>query len=304
MPHRLNLKHLYYFWQIARTGSLTEAGEQLGLTPQTLSSQLAALEDSTGSLFVRQHRRLQLTPLGEEIKASADDIFALVEQLDQRLQTKQAAPLTLCAGISASIHKLTAYQLLEPAITLDQPLRLKCLTGHLPDLLKSLSSQKIDILLSDQLPPSQYNQLYCQHLFSSSLSLFAAETLIPSGSDQRFPELLHGLPILVNDLDAPYYAELNTWLKRQGIRMRTQLEVNDSALIKVFGRQGYGVFAAPSHIADEVCRQYGVQELGQIDSIQLPHYLISRTPLAMHIAVKAICTHFASKNTEERKEKI
>ena len=96
----------------------------------------------------------------------------------------------------------------------------------------------------------------------------------------------------MNDLDAPYFSELYAWLKQQGIRMRTQLEVNDSALIKVFGRQGFGVFAAPSHIADEVCRQYNVRELGAIDSIQLPHYMITRTPKPLHIAAKAIAEHF------------
>ena len=139
MPHRLNLKHLHYFWQIACSGSISEASEQLGLTPQTLSSQLASLETTTGPLFHRRGRGLQLTALGEEIKAYADDIFNLVEALDQRIRLpRDQQPLSFCAGISASIHKLTAYQLLEPAMQLEHPLRLRCLTGHLPDLIKSL----------------------------------------------------------------------------------------------------------------------------------------------------------------------
>lgn len=68
MPHRLNLKHLHYFWMIARTGSIAQAAEQLGLTAQTLSSQLGSLEEATGPLFHRKGRGLQLTALGEALK--------------------------------------------------------------------------------------------------------------------------------------------------------------------------------------------------------------------------------------------
>lgn len=182
---------------------------------------------------------------------------------------------------------------------LDQSLRLKCLTGHLPDLLKSLQQQKIDLLFSDQRPPLDSGQeLYCHPLFSTSLSLFAAESLAETLNITDFPAGLNGQPFLVNDLDAPYFSELYTWLKQQGIRMQTQLEVNDSALIKVFGRQGFGIFAAPSNIADEVCRQYNVRELGVIESIQLPHYMITRTPTPLHLAARAIHTHFCAGSTQ------
>lgn len=56
----LNLRHLYYFWVISREGSITNASEVLDLTPQTLSGQLASLEDSiNGRLFTRKHRQLK-----------------------------------------------------------------------------------------------------------------------------------------------------------------------------------------------------------------------------------------------------
>ena len=36
---RLNYKQLYYFWHVARSGSVTRAAEQLHLTPQTVSGE-------------------------------------------------------------------------------------------------------------------------------------------------------------------------------------------------------------------------------------------------------------------------
>ena len=71
----LNLKHLYYFWVIAESGSIARASDQLDLAPQTLSSQLSAFEARTGALFFRKGRGLKLTPLGEQLRHYASQIF-------------------------------------------------------------------------------------------------------------------------------------------------------------------------------------------------------------------------------------
>ena len=36
----LNYKQLYYFWNVAKAGSITRAAERLHLTPQTISGQI------------------------------------------------------------------------------------------------------------------------------------------------------------------------------------------------------------------------------------------------------------------------
>ena len=38
--NKINLKHLRYFWVVAREGSVTKASSQLHLTPQTLALEL------------------------------------------------------------------------------------------------------------------------------------------------------------------------------------------------------------------------------------------------------------------------
>ncbi len=40
----LNYHHLYYFWRVAREGSLSRAAEQLRLSHSTLSTQIRSLE--------------------------------------------------------------------------------------------------------------------------------------------------------------------------------------------------------------------------------------------------------------------
>ena len=58
----MNYKHLHYFWATAHAGGVMRAGEQLHITPQTLSGQIKLLEERLGcALFTKSGRRLELT---------------------------------------------------------------------------------------------------------------------------------------------------------------------------------------------------------------------------------------------------
>ena len=65
----MNFKHLYYFWAAAKAGGIVRAGEQLHITPQTLSTQIKLLEESMGChLFQKNGRGVELTPEGDPSK--------------------------------------------------------------------------------------------------------------------------------------------------------------------------------------------------------------------------------------------
>lgn len=58
----INLKHLRYFAEVARRGSVTQAARALFVTPQTVSGQVQELERAVGQpLFERIGRRFVLT---------------------------------------------------------------------------------------------------------------------------------------------------------------------------------------------------------------------------------------------------
>lgn len=286
----LNFRHLYYFWMIAREGSLSAASDRLELTPQTLSGQLAALEHQLGgALFQRRNRRLRLTDFGDTVFRYADEMFTTAESLSELLQQPpEHRPLTLAAGLSASIHKLIAYHLLEPALGLSREVRLQCQTGDTDSLLDRLARKELDVVLTDRQPPSaRAASFHAYHLTSSSVSLFAAPSL---ATELRggFPASLDGAPFLATSVDAPYFTELMNWFAGNRVRVRVVAEVDDSALIKVFGRQGLGYFAAPTAIEAEVCRQYQVEAIASITEVRDVLYAITRAGGSHHPAVAAI----------------
>ena len=61
----LNYHHLFYFWTVVRTGSITKACEELRLAPPTVSAQLKSFEDQLGEkLLKRSGRNLVPTEIG------------------------------------------------------------------------------------------------------------------------------------------------------------------------------------------------------------------------------------------------
>lgn len=283
----LNLRHLFYFWTIAREGSIVRAAEHLDLTPQTLSGQLATFESAVGGrLFRRANRSLQLTDFGRTVLGYADEMFQTAQALSDVIsQPPEERPLSLSMGIAASIHKLIAYHLTEPVLALRREVRLTCHTGDPDLLLKRLTQREMDVVLTDRQPSSdEAGRFRTYRLASSSMSLFAipalAETLRP-----RFPASLDGQPFLATSLKAPYVTALMNWFASQSIRVKVVAEVDDSALIKVFGRQGLGYFAAPTAISDEVCRQYQVEHIARISEVRDTLFAVTRSGKSHNAAV-------------------
>ena len=79
---RLNYRHLYYFWIVAKEGHLTRVAEQLHVSQSALSTQIRQLEEQMGQpLFIRKARTLTLTEVGHVVLSYADSIFALGSEL-------------------------------------------------------------------------------------------------------------------------------------------------------------------------------------------------------------------------------
>jgi LysR family transcriptional activator of nhaA len=81
---------------------------------------------------------------------------------------------------------------------------------------------------------------------------------------------------------------LDQWFESVNVRPAIVGEFEDSALLKVFGQRGLGLFVAPSIIATEVQRQYDVEIVGRLAGVTERFYAISLDRKLKHPAVAAI----------------
>lgn len=69
--------------------------------------------------------------------------------------------------------------------------------------------------------------------------------------------------------------ELTEWLTTQNITPHIVGEFDDTALLKVFGQMGHGVFALPTVIEDDIIQSLGVECIGRAESVRNRFYAIS-----------------------------
>jgi LysR family transcriptional activator of nhaA len=286
----LNYKHLHYFRTVAKAGAINRAAEKLHLTPQTLSGQISILEDRLGvALFRRAGRRLELTDAGRTALTYADEIFDVGAELEEALQNRATARVhPFRVGIADVVPKAIAYQLLAPALTLAEPVKLICKEERLEQLAAELSIHRLDMVLADRPLPSNMDIKGYSHPLGECGIAFLAARAIAGTLGQDFPANLHGAPLLIPGEDSALRVPLLRWLERRGIQPTIVGEFNDSALMSAFGQAGAGVFPVPLTTAQEAMRQHEVVELGQTLEIRERFFAISVERRLSHPAVLAV----------------
>ena len=292
----LNYHHLLYFWTVAKQGGLAKAAENLRLSSSTVSTQIGRLEESLGhKLFERQGRKLVMTDAGQVVYRYADEIFLLGREIFDSLRDQPAKrPLKVHIGIAEVIPKLLAKKFLMPVLQLSDDVQLICHENRSDRLLAELSIHNLDVVLTDTPVGSLAKVRAYNHLLGESgIMLFAAEPLARKYR-RNFPASLKDAPFLLPAVGTALRGQLTNWFDAHEIRPRIVGEFEDSALLKVFGQQGLGVFAAPVVIRSEVKKQYGVREIGLIEGQTEQFYAISVEKKLKHPAVVAIAE--AAKN--------
>lgn len=286
----LNYHHLRYFWVVAREGSVTRAARRLGVAVQTISVQIARLEQSLGkALLAPQGRRLVPTEAGRLALAYADQIFQLAERMDAALRNADATnSLRLAVGISDALPKLIAYRLMEAVFHLPQQVRLVCREGEFDTLLAELALHRLDVVLTDRPAPHGGNlKVFSHALGEFEITLFAAPELARRYR-KGFPANLDSAPLLLPTRGNALRGQIERWLETHDLTPLIVGEFEDSALLTTFGRAGLGLFPAPSVLGEEIAAQLGAEPVGVLTEVTEQYYAISNERRIRHPAVEAI----------------
>jgi len=265
------------------------ASERLHLAQPTLSAQIRSLERWFGQrLFERVGRRLALTDFGRIVYRYADEIFSLGEQLVEEIEGgSPAARAELRVGVTDSVPKLVAYELLRPALELDETI-LVAEEGKAVELLARLSVHDLDVVISDSpIGPDVSIRAFNHRLGESTMTVCGSPELA-GRYRSGFPVSLDGAPFLLPTENAVARRAIDRWVEAREMRLAVVAEFDDTALLKVFAQSGRGLFFAPTVTADEVCRQYRVEAVGTVGEVTEAFYAISVERRVTHPGVLAI----------------
>ena len=286
----LNYHHLLYFWVVAKEGTIAAACKELHLAQPTISAQLRSLERSLGEkLFTRVGRNLALTETGHVVYRYADEIFSLGSDMMDTVRGRPTGrPMRFNVGVADVLPKLVAYRLLEPALHLSEQVQLVCHEGSPSELLTRLAVYDLDLVLSDSpIGPDVKVRAFNHLLGECGVSIFGTKDLATKYR-RRFPKSLDGAPFIIPTANTALRRALEHWFDSEDIRPLVSGEFEDSALLKVFGQAGVGLFSSPTVIEKEVQRQYSVKVVGRLASVRERFFAISVEKKVKHPAVLAI----------------
>jgi len=288
----VNYKHLHYFWAVANEGGVARASERLHLTPQTISGQLSLLEDYLGvSLFNRVGRNLELTETGRQVLSYADEIFSLGTELEEVIhQLPEGRAQLFRVGVVNVLPKSIAHRILQPALKMPESVRMICREASIDTLLAELVVHRLDLVLADSpIPPTISARGFSHKLGECGVSFFATEKLAKTLKGD-FPRCLDGAPVLFPTRGNQLRSGIDQWLNKHRLHPSVIAEFDDSALMKAFGKEGAGIFIAPSAIEKEVEMQYRVTAIGRINEVKEHFYAISVERRVKHPVVSTLLT--------------
>ena len=286
----LNYHHLLYFWTVVREGGVSKAAEKLRLSQPTVSAQVRMLEHALGErLFVKKGRTQLLTDVGRTVYRYADEIFGIGRELLETLEGRPSGrAMSLTVGVANAVPKLIVYRLLRPAMGRPEEIRLVCREDNAEQLIAQLATYSLDVVIASAPAPGYLPIKVFNHLLGESDTSFFAPTTMAARLRRRFPASLTQVPMLMPTTNSPLRRALDEWFEAEGISPHVVGEFEDTALMQVFGQAGGCVFPAPSAIANDVSRFYGVRRVGRTEAVRERYYVISGERRLKHAGVLAI----------------
>ena len=135
---------LLTFEAAARHLSFTRAAEERFVTQSAVSRQIRALEDDLRvPLFRRAHRRIALTPAGEELAAACDGLLGGLRDAVERLRAprgRRVLTVTTMPGLASLglLPRLSRFMQLQPEVDVRLDVALEC---------RDLAADAIDVAI-------------------------------------------------------------------------------------------------------------------------------------------------------------
>ena len=280
----LNFRHLLYFWQVAKTGHLTRAANQLNVSQSALSAQIRQLEGYLGQpLFDRTGKRLVLTEFGATVLDYADGIFGLGQELMASIRGGEGQLVQqLRVGAVATLSRNFLENLLRPMLGTPE-VRLTLESGSLDELLERLRVHNLDVVFSNRPVVAELGKPWrCVRIDRQSVCLVGRPR--QSRRRFRFPDDAAGSRFVLPGPSSDIRSQFDVWCEKHGIRLDIAAEVDDMAMLRLLARDSGAITVLPEVVVQDELRDGRLQRYCEVPGVFENFYAITafrRTPSPM-----------------------
>ncbi len=244
----MNIRQLEAFHAVMETGSVTRAGERLGISQPAVSKLLKAFTEHCGfKLFTRSGGRLVPTSDGRLLASEVGRLFVgteRIQRLAQAVRDREWGEVSIAAPPALSARFLA--HALGPLIARQKKMHVAITSRSSPRVAELVAGQQIDIGLSVQ-PFDHAN------VRSEMLVRFAMVCALPAnhrlaGRDSIRIEDLRNEPFISLARDDCTIMTIDRAFQLRGVQKRANVEVPMSETACDFVAGGAGVSIVPSFV--------------------------------------------------------
>ena len=149
----MDLNYFYTFKEVAKWGSYTKTGEELGYAQSSVTTQIKKLEEHYRiKLFERVGRKMRLTQSGEELYFYVEKVLSLLDEAEERISKESNLRGTLRIGTVESLAAYFITPYIKDLKAKHPELKILLESGLCPNLKEGSLDGKFDIaILLDRL---------------------------------------------------------------------------------------------------------------------------------------------------------
>lgn len=226
------------FHHVAVTGGFSRAAEALHLTQPAISDQVRRLEQEYDVLlFVRHHRRVELTPAGRNLLAITHRLFECeARALDFLSESRALRAGELRVMADSAIHLtglLARYRSRYPGV------RVTLRTGNSDEVIAALYGFTADIGVLGTVP--QERTLSVVRLGSTPITAFAARGTPWAGLGPVDFARLVGLPLVMREAGSRTRAKIEEAARTRGLTLVPSIEAEGREAVRDLVASGAGI---------------------------------------------------------------
>lgn len=236
-----NFHHLYYFFTVAETGSVSKAADQLHVSQPALSAQIKQLERYLKvKLFEREGKRLVLTAQGKSAQEYARAIFDTGREFIDNFQDRaHKGRLRIQIGVSNSVAKIFVSQLVRLIPQLSSTAYIVVHKDRPERLIEDLDNHALDLVLSDT-PLIHLEGSMSSHLVAKIPIVFCAHPKLLNRKDTLL-KALKRLPIILPGGQSAIFNGVQEYFASNHVDAHIFAEVQDIDIVHRMVEDGQGM---------------------------------------------------------------
>lgn len=240
----MDLRDLRVFRAVVQAGGVTRAAAQLHRVPSNVTTRIKDLEEELGvALFLREGKRMQVTPAGRRLLDYAQRLLALADEAREAVQeTEPRGVLRLGSMESTAAARLpallNAFQKRYPEVTVELH------TGIPRDLIAQIFEGKLDAALVAE--PAQDDRLEVLPAYLEELVVVGPARHPPIAT----PKDVGKRTLLAFEAGCPHRQRLEAWFNGAAVAPERVIEMSSYHAMLGCAVAGMGVALMPKSVLD------------------------------------------------------